>query len=232
MLQDNYSHDNDGPGLMAYTYPYASYTDRENVIRFNISDGDSRKGDRYAGLWVRSDGNGITGLKVYNNTVRIGPRGKQAVYVQGKGVEAEFRNNVFIGSDRAQPLVVEEPGAKLRFVNNLYWSGGAPLRIQWGEQTYSSLREWAQTTGQESAGGKLLGLFVNPRLRTLSVQRPGPGSNWQERCLLYKPQPDSAIPTRGIAVIENLAGASSNTDILGQELAADRWPLGALGRAE
>ena len=27
VLQYNYSHDNDGPGLMVYTYPYASHTD-------------------------------------------------------------------------------------------------------------------------------------------------------------------------------------------------------------
>ena len=74
VLQYNYSHDNDGPGLMVYSYKYASFTDRGSIVRFNISENDSRKGKRYAGLWVRTDGREISGVQIYNNTVTIGLR--------------------------------------------------------------------------------------------------------------------------------------------------------------
>ena len=100
-LQYNYSHDNDGPGLMVYSYPYASFADRGSVVRFNISENDSRKGRRYAGLWVRTDGREITGVQVYNNTVTIGQWTDQAALIDARGIEAAFRNNIFISTDSA-----------------------------------------------------------------------------------------------------------------------------------
>jgi hypothetical protein len=60
LLQYNYSHDNMGPGLMVYTYPYGNYTDLKNVVRFNVSVNDAVKSDRYAGLWVRAVGRKMT----------------------------------------------------------------------------------------------------------------------------------------------------------------------------
>jgi hypothetical protein len=98
VLQYNYSHDNDGPGLMVYTYPYALHTDQGNTVRFNISENDSRKSRAYAGIWVRSDGTNMTGVEIYNNTVVAGPWTDQTVCVHGNGVEARFRNNIFVAS--------------------------------------------------------------------------------------------------------------------------------------
>ena len=83
VLQYNYSHDNDGPGLMVYTYPYASFADRGSVVRFNISENDSRKSRDYAGLWVRADGREMTGVEIYNNTVIVGPWTDQAAHIYG-----------------------------------------------------------------------------------------------------------------------------------------------------
>jgi len=71
VLQYKYTHDNDGPGLIVYTYPYASFTVRGSAVRFNISENDPRKSRNYAGLWLRADGREITGVEVYNS---IGPR--------------------------------------------------------------------------------------------------------------------------------------------------------------
>ena len=228
VLQYNYSHDNDGPGLMAYTYAYASYADKGNIIRFNISDQDSRKGERYAGLWVRSDGNGMTGLRVYNNTVRMGRGGKQAAYVSGKGVEAEFRNNIFAGGDEALPLVVEQSEDKLRFLNNLYWNGGSPLRIKWDNQDHSTLEGWRRATGQEMAEGKSLGVFADPEFAFASVMAPSNDDDWRARLTAYTPlrsgtQRLSAIPT----VVRSVKPEAA-VDILGCVLKAERWPLGAI----
>ena len=229
VLQYNYSHDNDGPGLMVYTYPYASHADKGCIVRFNVSDNDSRRSRSYAGLWVRSDGNGISGLKVYNNTVRMGPWSNQAAYVDGNGVEAEFRNNILIGCGGAAPLVAEHPQGKLQFMNNLYWASDAPFKIQWGDRAYTDLPGWRQATGQESCDGKTLGLIADPQLPGESIQTPGGNGDWQQRLAAYKPLRESAILSQGIAVHPEVPKAKDCSDILGGVLTVNRWPLGAIG---
>jgi hypothetical protein len=229
VLQYNYSHDNDGPGLMVYTYAYASRADRGCIVRFNVSDNDSRRSRSYAGLWVRSDGNAITGLKVYNNTVRMGPWSNQAAYVHGNGIEAEFRNNLLIGCGGAAPLVVEQPQAKLRFVNNLYWAGDAPFKIQWGDQAYVDLAGWRQATGQETLDGKKLGVIADPQLPGESIRTRGGTGDWRQRLAAYKPLRESAILSQGIAVGPEVSEAEDCFDILGGVLTDKRWPLGAVG---
>ena len=214
---------------MAYTYAYASYADRGNTIRFNISDQDSRKGERYAGLWVRSDGNGMTGLKVYNNTVRMGRGGKQAAYVNGKGIQAEFRNNIFVGCDAALPLVVEQPEGQLRFENNLYWGGGAPFQIRWGESNYVTLDEWRKATHQELAEGKALGSFADPRFAPEPAQPPVGDPNWQMRLSAYKPELATAEWLSTLTPVTLSRESTSFFDILGRSLDPWRWPLGAVG---
>jgi len=229
MLQDNYSHDNDGPGLMVYTYAYTSRTDKGCTVRFNVSDNDSRRNRAYAGLWVRSDGNGIAGLEVYNNTVRTGSWSNQAAFVDGNRVEAVFRDNIFIGSGGALPLLVEHPNGKLRFENNLYWCGGAPFRIRWGDRSYTALTEWREAAGQESQAGKMLGVFADPNLPGESVKTANRGANWQERLAPYKPLPNSFVLTQGIAVAAESPKTQSCLDILGSVLTSTQWPLGAVG---
>ena len=119
VLQFNFSHDNDGPGLMAYTYEGASHADHGNVIRYNISARDSRISRVYAGLWVRNDGNGMSGLDVYGNLIWAGPNTAHAAYVDGGGIEAHIHHNLFVGSNGAMPLKIEKPSVALRFSHNL-----------------------------------------------------------------------------------------------------------------
>jgi hypothetical protein len=229
VLQYNYSHDNDGPGLMVYTYAYASHTDEGCIVRFNVSEDDSRRSRAYAGLWVRNDGNGISGLKIYNNTVRIGPWSNQAAFIDGNGVAGDFQNNLFIGYNGARPLVVEHPAASVRFQNNLYWSGGAPLKIRWGEHDYDSLSQWRREASQESLDGKNLGLLADPELSGCSGKRPGNAESWQRRLAAYKPRRNSPLLFQGIAVGEKPLSDDASLDILGNNLNVKGWPLGAVG---
>jgi len=164
VLQYNYSHDNDGPGLMVYTYPYASYRDRNNLVRFNISENDSRRSRTYAGLWIRADGRNMTGLEVHNNTVVIGDWSDQAASVHGEGVEARIRNNVFVSRGRALALKVSDPRPGVRFEGNLYWRSGEPFGVGWGNERFSSFFEWRNRTGQETSRGEDVGYFTDPEL--------------------------------------------------------------------
>jgi hypothetical protein len=229
VLQYNYSHDNDGPGLMVYTYPYASHTDRGNVVRFNISENDSRKGRRYAGLWVRADGREMTGVEIYNNTVVIGPWTDQAARICARGVEARLRNNIFIASGSALPLWVEEPEERVRFENNLYWREGGPTQIAWGAQTYSSLHEWRDRTGQESFNQEPAGLFANPGLtRHPHAVRAGERLGLQT-VRAFRPLPSSPALAGGLDLRQKFGLDAGTRDFLGPLPLAGRFPLGAIG---
>jgi hypothetical protein len=228
VLQYNYSHDNDGPGLMVYTYPYASFADRGSVVRFNISENDSRKSRDYAGLWLRADGREMTGVEVYNNTVIIGSWTDQAAHIYGRGVEARVRNNIFIASGSALPLRVEEPGERVRFENNLYWREGAATQIAWGAQTFSGLKEWRDRTGQESLGGEPLGLFANPALSHHPPDATPSERRGLEAGRAFRPLPGSPALAGGLDLRTKFGLDAGPRDFLGTPLAGN-FPLGAIG---
>ena len=231
VLQWNYSHDNDGPGLMVYTYAYASHTDRGNVVRFNISENDSRRSRTYAGLWVRSDGKGMTGLQVYNNTVLAGPWTDQAAGIYGDGVEARFQNNLLLSAGGAVPLRVKKPYGSLRFENNLYWRNDSSVLVVWGEKSYSGLREWREATGEELREGGSLGFAQDPRL---SVQPAGLLPNQMvgiANLRAFRPLPGSPAKKRGLNLHDRFGGDFGSEDFCGSLLPANGpWPLGALAK--
>ena len=218
VLQYNYSHDNDGPGLMAYTYPYASHSDRGNVIRFNISENDSRRSRTYAGIWVRADETPMTGLEVYNNTVVIGPWSDQAAWVSGRGVQATFRNNLFLASGAAWPLRVDQPGDGLRFENNLYWREGGKVRIGWGKAEFTNLERFRAATGQERAGTTSFGWFANPEL---SAHGPGtPSGRRLEGLRAFRPRAHGRVARGGLDLLQRFGLEAGGRDFFGQRLPA------------
>jgi hypothetical protein len=228
-LQYNYSHDNDGPGLMVYTYPYASFADRGGVVRFNISENDARKGRRYAGLWVRTDGKEMTGLEIYNNTVVIGPWTDQAALINARGLEARVRNNIFVATGSALPLRVEQPQERVRFENNLYWREGGPDEISWGTQIYSNLQEWRDRTGQELVRGEPAGLFADPALRGHPPDtRPGERHGLQT-LRAFRPLPGSPALAGGWDLRKKFGLDTGDRDFLGLLPPAGPFPLGAIG---
>jgi len=232
VLQYNYSHDNDGPGLMVYTYAYATRSDLGAVVRFNISENDSRKGPRYAGLWVRSDGKVITGVQIYNNTVVIGPWTDQAALINAHAIEATMRNNIFIAKAPAVPLRVEEPGETVRFENNLYWREGGPTEITWGTQTFSSLQEWRTHTGQEVLSGEPMGLFADPLLSQHSNYHPQPNYPGLQELRAFRPLPGSPALAGGLDLRKKFGMDTGDRDFLGPLPVAGGFPLGAIGTTQ
>src|SRR5262249_45469150 len=63
VMQYNYSHDNDGPGFMVYSYSRAPGPSRNNVVRFNISENDGRHKSS-AGIFLGKDGGDVDGVDV------------------------------------------------------------------------------------------------------------------------------------------------------------------------
>lgn len=229
VLQYNYSHDNDGPGLMVYSYPYASYADRGNIVRFNLSENDSRRGSRYAGLWIRNDGtNPMTNLEVYNNTVVIGSWASQAALVNGAGVHACLRNNIFFSNGAAVPLRVELPADALRFEHNVYWRQDGPVQVAWGTNLYSSLSEWREITGQESIAGKGTGIFGDPLFVNHQSTSAVNSSNWdglRAFCL----RSNSPAWSGGLDLRKRPNPDIGSCDLLGTKLPGEGpFPIGAI----
>ncbi len=228
VLQYNYSHDNDGPGLMVYTYPYASHPDRGSIVRFNISENDARRGVRYAGLWVRSDGGEISGLEIYNNTIVIGPWTEHAALIDARRIDARLRNNIFMARSPALPLRVANPGKHVQFENNLYWSEDGPTEVAWGRRTYSSLNQWRAHTGQESLSGAPTGLFADP---VLSLHPPGERAEPRELQDLraFRPLPGSPALAGGLDLGQKFGLETGTRDFLGLLPPSGPFPLGAIG---
>lgn len=228
VLQYNYSHDNDGPGLMVYSYPYRSFSDRGSVVRFNISENDSRKGRRYAGLWVRTDGKEITGIEIYNNTVVVGPWTDQAALISAHGIEARLCNNIFVGAGLARPLRVNQPQNQVRFENNLYWRTDGPTEILWGQQTFTNLQEWREQTGQELIGGQPAGFFADPDLSS------HPAGFHPGQCVglgtvrAFHPLARSPALAGGLDLHKLFGLDTGRQDLLGPLPPENKFPLGAI----
>jgi hypothetical protein len=230
VLQYNYSHDNAGPGLMVYTYPYAAYADRNNIVRFNVSENDSRQSHTYAGLYVHSYGPHMSGLKIYNNTVITGDWTDQAAAVYGASVEGIFCNNIFCSGRSSHPLRVFDPNPNLRFIDNVYAARRPDSQITWGTNTFNALTEWQQATGQE--------LFqVKPVGRFMPVEFSGHSGHFQPFHLGKLTETSAFRPVRtsrrlippGISPLALFGAPDAEHDILGRTLDQGRpWPVGAV----
>lgn len=168
VLQFNYSHDNDGPGLMSANPPDSNDM-RDNVIRYNVSENDGRK-NRAGGIlvWRRS-----LNLRVCGNRVVIPPsQSRTAVAVDLYHLPAAsastrpvlFEHNT-ITTRSGAPLVQEtNAAAGARFRGNAYRTFGGAFRVLWRGTTHRSLNSW-RSTGQESpaVGKRRAGRLSPPR---------------------------------------------------------------------
>jgi hypothetical protein len=166
VMQYNYSHDNDGAGLMFDQWKSNSFFTND-LMRYNVSQNNGRK-NGYAGINVFGE---IGNSTIYNNVVynsvgtaavRIRFSALGGSYVKG----LRFANNI-IDTTGGRPLIDvtsnELHGSNLRFIGNTYWSNGSTPRFIFGK-TYASLSAWQAATGQEKLNGKSVGLFTNPQL--------------------------------------------------------------------
>lgn len=229
-LQYNYSHDNDGPGLMVYTYPYASYQDRGSVVRFNISQNDSRRSRTYAGLYVRSYGPPVSGLEVYNNTIIVGPWCDQAAFVSGENVQARFQNNIFLGAQGAVPLRVEASNDGIQFVNNLLWSDGSGPAVVWDGMTNAPGTNGMIALSQAAQTGIQRLLWQPPSFTHSTSLSPTPRLGNLAALRFFRPTPPSLAARAGLNLSQLYRNHGPPRDFMGNVLTGESsWPVGAIG---
>jgi len=162
VMQHNLSYGNIGCGYDMYQFPKAPRW-RNNTLRFNISymDGKNREG---AGVhfWT-GDGKkkSITHCRLIHNTIVAGV-GPRASAIRLEEFQAPFpglvmKNNIFM----FRGLAVNGQPNLPRYQNNLWWNlDGKNFRIS----DHESFEAWTSLTGQETAKGKPLGSFQDPRM--------------------------------------------------------------------
>jgi hypothetical protein len=185
IMQYNYAHDNDGYGYMMESNNMSQLMPENDMIRFNISDNDSRL-SRYGAMlfesWAASN------VYVYNNTFYLSDNGladpSNGNYYVAPALRFDaddsvpvaapriyIYNNLFLtassAADTVIPVILVEDGfptSGLRFQGNDYFSSGpAGLRIYWAGDTFTSVRGW----GQDSSG-----VSVDPALGFESMTGP------------------------------------------------------------
>jgi Secretion system C-terminal sorting domain/Right handed beta helix region len=162
IMQYNYAHDNDGAGYLVWQYngarPY-----HDNIVRYNISENDSRAHSGYYGIVALGMGDttvnsGIHHVDIYNNTFyknRIaGTEANQgaAISVDGWNItDVRVMNNIFVLDSNARFVTIYD-GADVHFYNNDYYSNW----FFWAATPYAdyySAEAWSDSTGQETLGG-------------------------------------------------------------------------------
>lgn len=161
VLQYNFSHGNDGAGILVYTYRGAPHEDRGNVVRYNLCVNDAVKLRQYGAIYVGNDGRGMSGVEVYHNTFITGRADAAAVNVRGQDVGVAFRNNIILSKGRA-PVKIERDADRIVFQGNLYWA----------EERGFTLEAW-RLKGKELLDGKPVGLLADPGLDKDFLPQPG-----------------------------------------------------------
>jgi parallel beta helix pectate lyase-like protein len=149
LLEDNHSHDNDGPGFLLAQYAYATHAFRGNRVLRNVSERDARRNDNGALHVWGADQATMEDIVIKDNTVRLGPptEGRPRALL----IDAQTRNlsvigNSFDGGGAALLLQVGPRQRDLVFrANTLATQTGL---ILWRGEVYKEIPRWLEAVPQ------------------------------------------------------------------------------------
>ena len=207
-MQYNYSHDNYGPGLMIFqTKGLPSM--KNNTIRYNISENDAQKSNKYGAITVGSgttDATKMQGMEIYNNTVYLDPgtnmTARGFTYRSGAFSAVNVRNNIFqIKKGIIILNILKTTGINIQ--GNCYWSSGTSFKITKADTiVYTSLSAFRSATGKEKVNGVSKGMQADPKfldsVRGVTFSDP----THLNELVSYKLQNSSTLINKGL----NLTG--------------------------
>lgn len=148
------SHDNEGAGILLYSYPGAPYAFAGNVARENVCVNDGKK-NGMAGISIGCYGGRFEGVEVCGNTViasaRIGSG--RAISVFGLNArDVRIHDNLLVACDGARLMeILKQPG--LALANNVFWCGGSPFSVTFEGKEYASLQDFETGFGKPTQPG-------------------------------------------------------------------------------
>lgn len=208
IMQYNYTHDNEGPGLNLVCggtgYPLEN---RDNTIRYNICAKNGKAGGHTAGeIQVGGHDPKITqNIKIYNNTlysVKYDGYSESVLMLFRRLDSIFFHNNILICADTTVALISHHPVGgnytNIFIQGNVYWSTSQRFKFRDDHSYYYTYTDWQTAFGHEKIGGVNVGFTEDPKL-----VNPGNGGNINDAYLLhtmtaYKTQPGSIIVENGL----------------------------------
>ena len=217
VVQYCYAYQNYACGFMHCDYP-DSRQNYNNIIRYCISENDGRKpvDDESSFLFI-SWGTGIDHCYMYNNTAFISDNGTHPVsafrgYILTGSAPNPYINNCMAvnnilyirGLNQNSLVSMYSPNGALGnsnifFAGNCYFSTNSQNWVN-NNNTYSSLRNWQDSTKEETLNGPRTGYLLNPGL----VNPGGGGALTNPDSLkyisAYKLKPNDPIIGRGLDI--------------------------------
>lgn len=230
VLQYNYSHDNDGAGILLGNFPGARPWGN-NKVRYNFSVNDARTNNSSVTLFT-APGTQWSGLRFHNNTVITSSSNTNNYPTFGAFQMTEYGstmagvecyNNQFITD--GLPLINVPAtflGDEPRFINNLYWSNGQTPEYFYGG-SYNSLASF-RTAGNycEKWLNNDYGIVSNPQLTNLWNPAPTLYPNPTESLLSYRLTSNSPAINQGLDLLTTFGIGNGFMDYFWHSL-----PLGA-----
>jgi len=242
LFQYNYSHDNDGPGLLVAAFggppPAPESKDQEpgprdgNYVRYNVSENDGLQTGEGSLRLIGA----LEGVSIFNNTIfarRPAETPAPVVAIEagsnpalsGRGLH--FYNNLFLAEGVGPLLRVKAPSrsADMQFEHNAYVDPAGLYRVEWGEEVFNDVLAWMAVARVEILGRA----YVQPA-GVLPVRNAGSGG------VAY---PESTAKLKAYRLIEgsplidagvNLRGAHGARDFFGDPLPtpeAGKFDIGA-----
>ena len=227
VVQFNYSHDNDGAGYLVANGP-GTQDHSGNTVRYNVSENDGRdNGQGGILLWRRSQG-----LQVHHNTVFLGPteEGSAAlrVFDVAAGAGAFVRNNLWVTTGGARLVrMTESAPSAVKLEGNGYHASDGRFAVTWDGRSHGSLEAWRAASGQETVGGRSVGLAADPALAA-----PGRGGTIGDARRLgslsaYRLRAGSAAIDAGTDLAAALGAPPASSDFYGAPVRGGGRTIGA-----
>jgi hypothetical protein len=142
VLQNNYSHHNEGAGYLLCTWDPGEWPTRGSLCRYNLSVDDGLS-NGYSGIvvWQAEDSR-----VYYNTSVSFGTSPLRFMQ-QGKG--NQFSHNVFaeLSGEPVAMLKSDYDVRGNRFQDNLFWSSTGHASFNLPDQTFGSLPDFEAWSG-------------------------------------------------------------------------------------
>ena len=183
VMEYNLAFGNAGPGYLICQFEGNALPTSNNTLRYSVSYLDGARARNGVGGLEFFTPDVLQGVDAYGNTFFVGP---SATGVSGQAVVSAVSpglRGVRISRNALVVVVVEGrpvpslvswpnggggpgPGGDVAFSGNAYWvEGGAPSSYEWGGESFPSLSEWRDATGQERwANGTASGTDTDPHL--------------------------------------------------------------------
>jgi hypothetical protein len=174
VMQYNYAHDNQGPGILLIGYGGANLLNAN--VHYNLFV------DNMWHATAPDDGElvvfgSVDNSVFHNNTIYARNRNNNpskfpAVFLStwgkfGSPTNLQIKNNIFY-LDNNTRYVYQEVGGSYAFDYNLLYATSGSLRIRWGNTEYTTLAAFQAATGQDAHSIYANPLLVNPGGRNTS----------------------------------------------------------------